>query len=169
MANKNQKKSCWEGKLWQGIKKTAPDIAGTLLNTAGDLTGIELLNRAGDMIDKDPKLTPEQKVQLLEMKQMELDQYRLEVEDRGSARTREVELAKVFGRDWFMYIVGGTILFLTIYMVYHVLNNEIHNSEIVHLLIGEITGMAISLTVYYFGSSKGSADKNKLLDKKINT
>lgn len=162
-----KKKSFWEGKFFQAIEKKAPDVAGTLLKTAGDLTGIELLNKAGELIDgpEAAELTPEDKVQLLKLQRIERDELRIHAEDRASARNREIEFVKAVGRDWFMYVVGAVILGLLVYTIWYVLNHELHNSEIAHLLIGEITGMALGIVVYYFGSSRGSKDKQKAIDK----
>ena len=67
-----KKKTFWEGKFWQWTKKNAPDVASTILSTAGDLTGVELFNRAGELISGS-NLPPEKKVEALELRQMELE------------------------------------------------------------------------------------------------
>lgn len=164
---KKEKKRFWDGSFWQTIKEKVPAVAGDLLQVSGELTGIELLERAGDMITRVDDLTPEEKVELLEMKQLELEEFRIEVEDRSSARTREAELAKAGQRDWFMYLVGAVGLAAFLFMIYALAYRDIPegNREIFIHAVGIIEGVVITIFAYYFGSSKGSKDKTNLLTK----
>lgn len=163
------KKTFWEGSFWQSIKKSAPDVAGAVLSTAGNLTGLEILNKASDLIEKSDKLTEEEKVQLLELKQMELEEYRIEVQDRDSARQREAALAKAGQRDWFQYIVGtvglAAFIFMLYVVVYEPIKDNLQKTLFIHAL-GIVEGAVISIFGYYFGSSKGSKDKTSLLTHK---
>lgn len=163
-----KKKSFWEGKFWQWTKKNAPDVASTILSTAGDLTGVELLNRAGELIGGS-SLPAEKKVEALELKQIELEMYRLEVADRASAREREVGMARAGKRDYFMYIVGGVGLLAFMLMVYAIIFMTIPdaNKEIFINLLGIVQGVAMTIFAYYFGTSKSSREKQNILEEKI--
>jgi len=161
MNKPREKKSFWESRTWTFLKDKAPDAAGTLLKTAGSLTGVELLTKAGELIDGSPDVTPEDKLAFLEMRQLELEEYRLEVEDRASARLREVEMAKAGKRDYFMYVVGavGMISFLFVHYAIGFMDIPAENEQLFTHLVGMVEGVAITIFAYYFGSSKGSKDK----------
>ena len=46
---------------------------------------------------------------------------------------------------------------------------EVKNKEIVNMLFGGIYTLAGGIVGYYYGSSKGSADKTKIMADKSNT
>lgn len=101
----------------------------------------------------------------LKMKEFEIEQEKIEAEDRASARSREVEMAKVGGTDWLMYLTGivGLASFVTIILAVIFIPEMKDNDLFIHLM-GMIEGVVISnLFAYYFGTSKSSADKNKLI------
>lgn len=165
---KSERKSFFEGSFFQTIKEVAPDIAGGILSTAGNLTGIELLTKAGELIDKDPELTQEDKINLLEKLQHEKEIYALEVQDRDSARKREIAFTQSGKRDWFMYVVGSVGLIVLIIMIYALIWRDIpeRNHDLFVHGLGIIEGVAVSIFAYYFGSSKGSKDKTEMLTKR---
>jgi len=69
--------------------------------------------------------------------------------------------------DWMKTIVGLTFVWVFCYAVVLILNYSIPetNSEIAHFMIGEISGVALTIASFYFGSSKGSQEKQRTLDK----
>jgi len=82
--------------------------------------------------NKEEKLEAERKIQELvtthvrEMENLSNEQFKSEVEDRASARSREVEIVKALGHadymQWVLVLFGCTAFG---YMIYMVLNNEI--------------------------------------------
>jgi len=105
-------------------------------------------------------------LQEFEMAKMEYQKeiFALEVEDRKSARSREIEIAKIGGQDWMMYLTGiaGILaFFVVIYAVIWIPTSQT-NKLFIHLM-GLIEGAVMTIFAYYFGTSKSSADKNKLL------
>lgn len=164
MAQPKQKKRFWDGKFWKTIREKAPGVAETLLNTAGDLTGVELLKKAGDLIGGDESIPQEDKVKLLELKQIELEQQRIDHLDRDSARNREVELAKT-GRkfDILQIVTGSAVLLCFAVSIWYILNREIPNGEMAHFILGELLGLTSGIVFYYFGSSTGSKEKTQAL------
>ena len=87
-------------KIGKFLAEKAPqilDVAGSLLPDAG------LLGVVKNLIDKDPNLSQEDKQQI---HQQLVELYKLEVEDRDSARKREVEITKAGGNDWMMNLTG---------------------------------------------------------------
>jgi len=109
-------------------------------------------------------LSAEEKAALQkELHDFELEIYRLEVQDRESARSREVELKKAGGKDWMMPVVGIVVLLFTSFTIYAIFYTELKNGELPHFIAGEILGFASSLVFYYYGTSKSSSDKNDII------
>jgi uncharacterized membrane protein len=69
--------------------------------------------------------------------------------------------------DWMKTIVGISIIGIFSYMVYMIFAYDLSDAKetiIVHIL-GIIEGMLLMIGNYYFGSSKGSQDKQRTIDK----
>ena len=143
------KKKLKDTKLGQFLKDKAPkvlDIVGDVLPTSGALGVVK------NIISKDPDLTPEEKDQL---HQQIVELYKLEVDDRDSARNREIELAKS-GRFDFMFNLTGLVgLFCFSFLVYAIVYLQVpeHNKEIWIHLIGVTEGIVLSIFGYFYGSS----------------
>lgn len=98
----------------------------------------------------------------------DLQMYQLEVQDRASARTMHTENMKA-GRTDFMYILTGTVIVLAFGLcTYTIIFVEIpgDNREMFTHLLGMVEGAFIGGMVnFFFGSSKGSKDKQAALDR----
>lgn len=112
-------------------------------------------------------MTPEQALALKDadrqfvkdMKALDVDVFRLEVQDRDSARRREASAGSKAITAMAFIIVGG---FLG--MVYGLLSGglEAVDSTLAGTLIGYVSAKAEQVVSYYFGSSLGSARKTEL-------
>ena len=73
--------------------------------------------------------------------------------------------------DWMKTIVGLTFVSVFSYTVVYILQHAVPegNREIAHFMMGEISGVALTIAAYYFGSSKGSQDKTKIIEKQNDT
>lgn len=112
-----------------------------------------------NLIDVDPELTAEEKAQ---MHNELVELYKLEVEDRDSARKREVAIART-GRFDLMYNLTGIVgLGAFTFIVYAIVYLEIpaENKEVWIHLIGICEGIVLSIFGYFFGSAV--KDKNKV-------
>ena len=135
-------------------KQNANEIkAPRILDMIGDvLPSNGAMGILKNIISKDPDLTPEQKAELHDQV---VDLYKLEVEDRDSARKREVEIAKAGGNDWMMNLTGVVGLFCFVFIVYSVvyIPNVLHNELFVHLM-GMVEGVVIgNIFAFYYGTS----------------
>ncbi len=78
-----------------------------------------------------------------------------------------IELFKWFvaKTDWMKTIVGLVFLLVFSFTVVYVLKKPVPegNKEIVHFMMGEISGVALTIASYYFGSSKGSQEKTEII------
>lgn len=100
-----------------------------------------------------------------ELEKIALERDRLHFQDIADARGREMEIAKVTGkRDIFQYGLAAVVIFGFIGCIAAVLfaGTKVETA-IAGTLIGYISAKADQIIVYFFGSSKGSAEKTALL------
>lgn len=90
----------------------------------------------------------------------------IELQDVKSARSREIELVKLDKFDFMFYLSGVTGLGAFGFMIYVLVFVDLKpgNKELFVHLLGMIEGVALSIFAYYFGSSKGSQEKQKVLN-----
>lgn len=143
--NKKPFKETGLGKFLLGAGSTIIDVVGDALPDKG------LLGVVKNLINKDPDLSDDQKA---EAHDRLVELYRLEVEDRDSARKREVNLRK-YGTDWMFNLTGVVGLSAFAFLVYTVVTTQVpeSNKEIFIHLIGIVEGVALSIFGYYFGSA----------------
>lgn len=132
-------------------KKPFKDTAvGKLFSKVGDiLPNNGVLGVLKEVIDSDEELTPQQEEQLL-------NRLKIEVEDRDSARQREVGVAQAGKKDYLMFITGMVGLGAFVFMIYATVYEEqvLENDLFVHAM-GMIEGVVVSnLFAYYFGTSQ---------------
>jgi len=122
------------------------NIVGDILPSAGAMGIIK------NIISKDPELTPEEKA---ELHNQVTELYKLEVEDRDSARKREVDLASTGKIDLMFNLTGLVGLSCFSFLVYAIVYLEVpeHNKEIWIHLIGICEGITLSIFGYFYGSS----------------
>ena len=142
------KKKFKDTKIGGILSKLAPgvlDVAGDLLPDAGVLGVVNL-------IDKDESIPPQDK-EMLHNQLKEL--YKLEVEDRDSARKREVEIAKTGKIDYMHDFTGIIGLGAFCFMIYAIVYLEIpsSNKEVWINLIGIVQGIVLSIFGFYYGSA----------------
>jgi len=127
-----------------GIVNTVVDSALDVARSKGDDNAIVGLKEARGEYEKDF-----------------LENYKTEVEDRKSARLREVAIATAGKFDFMMILSGLVGLSCFGVIVYAVLFTSLPENALIHQLIGMVEGVAVSIFAYYFGSSKGSKDKDR--------
>jgi hypothetical protein len=130
------------------LKEKAPkllEVIGDVLPSTGTMGILK------NIISKDPDLSPEEKEQL---HRQVVEMYKLEVEDRNSARQREVEMVKAGSEDWMMNFTGivglGGFVLLLIAIVF--IQVPEHNKELMIHTTGIVEGIVLSIVGYYFGS-----------------
>jgi hypothetical protein len=148
------KKKFKDTKIGGILSKLAPgvlDVAGDLLPDAGVLGVVK------NLIDKDESIPPQDK-EMLHNQLKEL--YKLEIEDRDSARKREVEIAKTGKIDYMHDFTGIIGLGAFCFMIYAIVYLEIpsSNKEVWINLIGIVQGIVLSIFGFYYGSA---VKKNK--------
>jgi hypothetical protein len=110
----------------------------------------------------------------VELRQIALENERLYFEDIKNARQREVEITRATGkRDVNLYVLAYIVVvgfFGTLGTMFYFMFNgsglqELPQSQImlIGMLFGTLTTGLATVFNYFFGSSKGSSDKTKLL------
>jgi hypothetical protein len=143
------KKKFKDTKVGQFLKDKAPKI----LDTIGDILPEKgVLGIVKNLISSSDELSPEDKAIAFEHLK---DAFALEVQDRESARNREIEIAKVHKFDFLFYLTGFVGLSVFCFIVYAIVYLQIpdQNKEIWIHLIGISEGVVLSIFGYYFGSS----------------
>ena len=148
MSDKKKFKDTGVGKF---LMKKLPELAGAAL-TGGPLEALKTL------IDSDGSIGPQEKERLHNEL---IEAYKAEVEDRDSARSREVEVAKAGKNDWLFNLTGivGLGAFAVIIWAILALDIPETNKELFYHLIGIVEGVSLSIFGYYFGTSMKDNDK----------
>jgi hypothetical protein len=159
------KKKFKETKVGQFLAVKAPkilDAVGDLLPDQG-VTGI-----VKRLISSDQDISQADKIEFKKLlQQHEREFAAIEAQELASARTREVEFVKATGHVDHLMTFIGIVIFLSfialqIVVVFFTVPEENHDSFIHMMTIIDVaTG---SILNYYFGSSKGSKEKTKLLN-----
>jgi drug/metabolite transporter (DMT)-like permease len=71
------------------------------------------------------------------------------------------------GKDLFQYILGGLIVAGFFILLYLLVSAEVPevNKDLLNLVVGALIGSFATVVGYFYGSSKGSSDKDELLRK----
>lgn len=167
---------------WQDVGnflgKSAP-VIGSLLGPAGIAVGGLISAALGTANTPDAVMTELQnnpdaivKVQQIEAtKQVDLakianEQIASYLNDIQDARKRQVESEKVTGKkDWNLYLLAWTIV-MSFFIVCGILifvPLPAGQANIVYMLLGTLGTGFVTVISYFFGSSKGSADKTQIL------
>lgn len=168
---------------WDSIKKligTSAPVLGTLIggpagaavgSIVGGLLGVDSTPEA---IERELKGNPEALLKLKKyemdhkekLQGMELDELKAYLGDVQSARKRQTDHEDKTGKtDKNLYAlawltVGGFFGLIGIMMFVDV---PTQNYDILYMLLGALTAKTGSVYNYFFGTSKGSADKNVML------
>ena len=140
----------------------------------------EILGLGGKLIDKlipDPEARAKAQLELAKLAQEgELARMANEVADLDSARKREMAVAtsehapylnKVIVPVLALGVLVATFVLFGLIMFNETLIDASRKDIIIYVL-GVLSAISTQIVSYYFGSSKGSADKNASLDKVIN-
>lgn len=146
------KKPFKETKVGKFLLKKIPGLLGDVLPDNGVLGVLK------NVIDSDDTITPEERESMHnELKEL----YELEVADRDSARSREVEKAKTGQFDFMFNLTGIVGLFAFAFIIYAIVYLEVpeNNKEVWIHLIGICEGIVLSIFGYFFGSAVRKKDE----------
>jgi len=114
----------------------------------------------------DPVKRAELEMKLAELEgkaqELQIQTQKITVEDRGSARNREVEIAKTGKKDWIPKALAVAAVFAFMGCLYALFTRTIPEGaarDVLMMLIGALIAIVKDLYGYYFGSSSGSSEK----------
>jgi hypothetical protein len=157
---------------------------GDVADIAGDITGIEALNRVGDLLnskrDEDAAIAAlasefemkklEWEMELTRLKlQDELESFRIEQADKENARNREIEFMRASGgkRDWLMgaVVMIGLVMMILVVAALIFVHIPDANKELAYMAFGAVMTIGTQIFAYYVGSSRGSKMKDETIRK----
>ena len=167
-------------KLADVVKQTAPLLGTVLAGSGGHAVGKLVANVLGTpehdedaaiaVVSANPdKLVELRKLELahkMEFERIQLEEARLEMQDRDSARRRNVEQVNVTGRADYNMVVLGWLIVLGFFVTMAILfwkGLPESGGEIVYMMFGTLTAAFTAVVAYYFGSSAGSKAKDAKL------
>jgi hypothetical protein len=168
------------------LREKVKPVAGDVLELVGDVTGVEAIERVGEMLNEKKSesdgmrnLSQEFERYKLEWQlemtrldiQAELDAYKAEVADRESARVRESSFTASLGkRDWLMAVVVITGLVSLVGTIATLVFVQIpaENQRLADMCFGAVMSIGASIFSYYVGSSKNSRAKDEIINNLTN-
>lgn len=173
------------------ISQGAPLVGGLLGGPAGASAG----KLVAGLFDADPdnpeevmnaiQADPESMIKIREfemkhkekLQELQLDETKAFLSDVDSARRREAAITEATGgRDIHIYILAYIVIvsffMLALFLMWGLVSgtqpatDSLKDSPLAMLLIGALISGFTQVLSYFFGSSKGSSDKNKVLSAK---
>jgi hypothetical protein len=180
---------------WEDVKKVILDAAPTLGAVIGTIApvpggaaigglagkilkqvfGTDSPDELTQVISADPnaalKLREAEIAFQLEKEKLAHEETKAYLADVQNARTREVEIAKAGKSNLTFYSIGwiitlsffGAIVLITL----KPMGLDASMRDVLNMLLGYLASNFTTVVQYFFGSSKGSADKAILLDKLV--
>ena len=155
--------------------------AGPFIGLVKDIVGVQSddPNELDKAINDDPEvvarlkeLEMNQKVKLeqlaLETAQLEFEETKAYIGDVQNARNREIELTKATGkRDWLLMALAITVVvgFFALIATMMIVDYDEKVSGPLNQLFGALVAGFTMVLAYFFGSSKGSADKSAAMER----
>ncbi len=170
------------GTLKEVVAKGAPILANAIVPGSGGIASTLIGNVLGidpndpeKMISELKKANPEVWVKLKEVQmqheakliELGIENDKMYLDDIKNAREREIEIAKSGGSNTPMYILASLIVvgffILMCILIFKTTAIPEGTKEIAYILVGTLSANFGQVCQYFFGSSKGSNDKNKFL------
>ncbi len=174
------KKPFSETKVGQFVDKIKPHV-GNALDFVGEWSGNKAIEKIGEFLQDKKEESPElmaahmefEKYKLewqLEIQRIEMEEFKLEVQDKENARSREIQFMQASGgkRDWLMGITVGVALLMYIgAFIFLAYGPDVHEQkkDLFNMGVGQVftfAGMAFS---YYLGTTKSSRIKDETISK----
>ena len=178
-------------KLGKFLKKKGLPLLGSVMGGPASVVGVLASTIAGELglesdnedelikhIESNPdtvyklkKLEADNKVELkklsLQGAQIAVAEQQAFLDDRADSRSREENFIKATGgRDWSMTVLSWTVTVGFLGAVAALIFADIPDSQLLLVTIGMLGGGFTQVLSYYFGSSKGSSDKNNIINAK---
>lgn len=159
------------GKFWDLFKKPAADAAATVIGSVTTAIDEIVTNKEERAL---LKMQAEKQLQDFTVKMEELAQSseKMFLEDKASAR--EMQKAALMQNDLFskryIYYLASFWTVAGIAYIFFATYAKVQNERVVDTVLGFLLGTILATIInFFFGSSKGSADKQELINTITNT
>lgn len=151
--------------------------ASKLVDSVGNALG-KVVTTKGDKMQLDNEIKKADMDFQVEMQKLSVEERQAAYQDISSARTREETLsqstsATALGKNISSYLaIAATVLcfamfFVLVFMPKLISAQDNQYKDIVIYILGVLSALLTQVYSYYFGSSTGSADKSKTLERVI--
>lgn len=175
------KKPFKDSKFWKFVTEKIKPIAGDVLEVVGNVTGVEAIEKVGELLNNRKENDAQMQALAIEFERMrhefemdilriEMETFKLEVEDKQSARLREVEFMKANGgkRDWLMGAAVIVALLMYVgafaFLAYGPVVPD-QKKDLFNMGIGQVFTFAGMVFAYYLGTTKQSRMKDETISK----
>lgn len=169
MKDKDKKKG---GFRLKNVLKAIGGVGGDILGLVGDLTGVEAIEKASDIIKGSKELSPEQKEALLEAAKEDMEYYKMQLQDISNARDmydKSQEQADRLSNQIMKWNIWAILGMLILNVGVLIASDKFKFDNSIVLIVGNTIGFIIQslinergqVTGFYFGSSLGSKQKDK--------
>jgi hypothetical protein len=151
-------------------------LAGTAVSILAKAFGLPETSKAEDVlksISGDPewqlKVMVAENEFKLKIKELELMSTKAYLADVQSAREREKSVVQSTGKkDWNLYLTAWVVICGFFWLTYWLMTRSLPagQNDVVFMLFGALSTGFGTVLAYFFGSSKGSAEKTELMAKK---
>ncbi|MGD9276266.1 MAG: hypothetical protein PVJ67_03785 [Candidatus Pacearchaeota archaeon] len=151
-------------------------LAGLAVNELCKILGLKDNATSADILESLQKATPEQLLAIkksnadlkIKLKELGIEENKMYLLDIADARSREIEIAKTGRHDYTtsFLAISLTIGFFGLLII--LMRYDIRNKDILQIMLGSLATAFIGIFNYYFGTSKSSSEKNKILENTIN-
>lgn len=160
-----------ETKLGQWLKDKAPKVLDVVGDSIPDKGVIGFIK---NLVTKDPDLSPEVKAEF-ELKYMEFEKDILEMalKDIADARASNVAIQESDKASWLAkntgYLMDFTFIFAFLVMLFMIVYRQVpdENKEIFYMAFGSLITFVGTSVTFHRGTSKGSDDKQKTIDRML--
>lgn len=163
------KKPFKDTKVGQFLKNQFPQV----LDTVGDvLPSNGVFGIVKNLIKATPGISPEQQAEAVaKIEEFEKEYFEMELQDRGNARQMQIEALKQddkFSKRFIYFLSAFMITSATAFgIMLFFINVPEANKRLVEMFADiYLFAGAMMILQYFFGSSKGSHDKTKMLNEK---
>lgn len=147
---------------WKKFKDVFPEIGASILDIGGNF--IPGLGSVADVIrGLDGPSDEEKEAAIAYARQLDIEEFKLEVEDKKSAREMNVETSQnedPLVRRFPYFLASGIILGSFVFMGLGLAGVFTDSTEIVYIIIGTILSGYTNIIGFFFGSSIGSKMKD---------
>lgn len=169
---KKDKKPIKDWKIIKWLKENGKENLGKGLEAIGENTSIPvisgLLDGIGESLQGDIEISNNELVKAKELMKQDLEAFKLHNENTKNARLMQMKALDQddkFSKRFIYYLAGFWSIASVIYFFFATFT-EVKNVHLADVVLGFLLGTIVATIInFFFGSSEGSKDKTKIIDK----